>query len=339
MVYMLLPNSTVLTHSGNSHCTNSQQHGGLTPQLPALFLTTPRTAKGFVDFFSANIRNRNTRIAYFKAARGFSDWCQNHGLNDLAQLQTVHVASYIEELQLNHSAPTVRLYLAALRMLFDYLVIQQAIPFNPAHRVRGPKHSIRNGMTKVLNLKETRQLLDSIEVDSMIGRRDRALIGLMILSFARVGAAIKMRVEDYFIEGGKGWVRLHEKGNKTTCLPCHHRLNQLLEEHIGQDASTNNPKSWLFRTAANKNGNTLTERPMCQQDVHTMIRRRAKAAGIKTLVGCHSFRASGITEFLRGGGRLEVAQEMAGHLSPGTTRLYDRRDGKLSHSDIDNIEF
>ncbi len=338
MIGMLLAGTMQQTPSENSYsAAPSLRSYELTPQLPALFLTNRSAAKGFVDFFSANIRNQNTRRAYFKAASRFSAWCQTHGLNDLSRLQTVHVASFVEELQRDHSVPTVRLYLAALRMLFDFLVIQQAMPFNPSHRVRAPRHFVRKGMSKVLDLDETRQLLNSIEANRLIGRRDRALIALLVLSFARVGAAVKMRVEDYFIQGGKGWVQLHEKGNKTVSLPCHHRLSQLLEEYIGQDGLANNPKGWLFRTAANKNGVALSERPMCQQDVHAMIRRRAKAAGIKTKIGCHSFRATGITEFLKGGGRLEVAQAMAGHESPRTTQVYDRREGEVSHDEVERI--
>ncbi len=314
-----------------------RQLAELAPQLPALFLTTPRTTKGFIDFFTANIRNRNTRRAYYKAASRFSEWCQTHGLDDLAKLQTLHVSAYIEELQQDHSPPTVRQHLAALRMLFDFLVVRQVMPINPGHPVRGPRHSARKGMANVLNPDETRLLLESIKKDTPLGRRDRALIALMVFTFARVGAAVRMRVEDYFIQGRKGWVRLHEKGNKTTSLPCHHRLDEMLEKYIDQAGIANDPKGWLFRTAADKNGSALSERPMCQQDVHAMIRRRATAAGIKTKIGCHSFRASGITAFLKNGGRLETAARMAGHESTQTTRLYDRRDDEISHAEVELI--
>jgi integrase/recombinase XerD len=145
------------------------------------------------------------------------------------------VSSCVEELSQDHAALTVKLHLAALRMLFDWLVVQQVMPANPAHPVHGPKHSVKKGKTPVLNVEETRELLDAIETDTLIGLRDRALIGLMVYAFARVGAAVKMRVDDYFVQGRKGWVRLHEKGSKHTSLPCHHLLHEYLEEYINKD--------------------------------------------------------------------------------------------------------
>jgi site-specific recombinase XerD len=313
-----------------------RQLAAIAPQLPAFFVDSPRAAKGFIDFFTAAIRNRNTRRAYFKAAARFSEWCRAHGL-DLASLQTFHVSIYVEEFSQDHSAPTVKQHLAALRMLFDRLVVQQVMPANPAHPVRGPKHSVKKGKTPILNTDETRELLDAIETDTVMGLRDRALIALMVYTFARVGAAVKMRVEDYFVQGRKGWVRLHEKGSKQTSLPCHHRLDEMLEEYIAQAGFTVDPKGWLFRTAASKNGTAFTDTAMCQQDVHAMIRRRAANAGIKTKIGCHTFRATGITAYLKNGGRLEIAQQMANHESSRTTGLYDRRGDDVSLDEVERI--
>ena len=197
---------------------------------------------------------------------------------------------------------------------------------------------MKKGKTPVLSVEETRELLDSIKPDTLMGLRDRALIALMVFTFARVGAAVKMRVDDYFIQGRKGWVRLHEKGSKHTSLPCHHRLDEMLEEYITKANLTAEPKGWLFRPTASKNGTALiADHPMTQQDVHAMIRRRAAAAGIKTKIGCHTFRATGITAYLKGGGKLEIAQQMAGHESSRTTGLYDRRGDDVSLDEVERI--
>lgn len=110
-------------------------------------------------------------------------------------------------------------------MLFDWLVVGHVIDVNPAHAVRAPKYSVKKGKTPVLTPDEARELLDTIDTATLIGLRDRALIGLMVYTFARVGAAIQMRVEDYFIQGRRGWVRLHEKGGKLHTVPCHHNLD------------------------------------------------------------------------------------------------------------------
>jgi integrase/recombinase XerD len=140
----------------------------------------------------------------------------------------MHVAVYIELLTKSHSKPTVKQHLAAIRMLFDWFVTGQIVPRNPASSVRGPKHSVKKGKTSVLSAEEMRVLLDSIDIKKLIGLRDRALLGLMGYTFARVGAVVTMKVEDYYVQKRRGWVRLHEKGGKVNELPCHHNLEQFL---------------------------------------------------------------------------------------------------------------
>ena len=134
-----------------------------------------------------------------------------------------------------------------------------------------------------------------------------------------MGAVLKMRLEDVFTQGRHTWVRLHEKGGKHHQMPCHHKLESYLQQYIDtlevtalEDGLTLDPKAWTFPTAAGRSGR-LSNRPMGQADVYRMIRRRALDAGIETKIGCHSFRATGITEYLRNGGKLEVAQQMANH--------------------------
>ena len=149
----------------------------------------------YVDFFTANIRNPNTRRAYARACVRFFAWCEDRGLT-LAAIRSYDVATYIETLQQAHSAPGVKQQLAAVRMLFDWLITGQVVPFNPAAAVRGPKHVVRVGKTPVLEPAEWRKLLDSIPTETVRDLRDRALIATLTYSFARVGAALKMKVED-----------------------------------------------------------------------------------------------------------------------------------------------
>jgi integrase len=221
-------------------------------------------------------------------------------------------------------------------VLFDWLVVGQVMPSNPAHSVRGPRHSQKKGRTPVLSPEEARELLDSIETDTAVGLRDRALISLMIYTFARVGAAIAMRVEDFFMQKRRGWVRLHEKGGKEHEMPTHHKLDEYLEEYIAAVGIADDRKGPLFRTCRGRSGE-LTENGMLQSDVWRMIRRRAEAASIKTEIGCHTFRATGITAYLTNGGRLEIAQQMANHESARTTGLYDRRSDEISLDEVERI--
>ncbi len=294
----------------------------------------PEAAWRFLDFFTANIRNPHTRAAYLRAVRGFFAWAESHQITTLAGIRPIAVAAYIEDAGQRLSKPTVKQHLAAIRMLFDWLVTGQILPANPAAAVRGPRYSIRRGKTPVLSPEEVRTLLDSIETTTLIGLRDRALIALMAYTFARVGAAISLKVEDYYIQQRRGWVRLSEKNGKCNQVPCHHTLEQYLEEWLAASGFKNLPRAPLFPSL--RYGRPGTQ-PLAQSNVYLMIQRRARAAGIATRISCHSFRATGITTYLKNGGKLEIAQQMAAHESPRTTSLYDRRNDELSLDEIERV--
>ena len=300
---------------------------------PAVFLPDHKTAERFFEFFTANIRNRNTRRAYYKAVCRFSAWCEEKGLA-LAAIRPLHVAAYIEGLSADLSKPTVKQHLAALRMLFDWLVVGHALDVNPAHAVRGPKHVVKKGRTPVLDRDEARALLAAIDTGTLTGLRDRALIATMIYTFARVGAVLQMNVGDYFTQGRRGWVRLHEKGGKEHEAPCHHKLEAFLDEYIRAAGIADDKDGPLFRTTGRATGE---QHRMSQPDAYRMIQRRAKAAGIKTKIGNHSLRATGITDYLKSSGTLEHAQAMANHSSPRTTKLYDRRGDELSLDEYERV--
>jgi integrase len=195
----------------------------------------------------------------------------------------------------------VKQRLAAIRHLFDWLVTGQVVPVNPAALVRGPRHVVTSGQTPVLDPAQARALLDSIDTSTVVGLRDRARIGLMVYSFARIGAALGMTVEDVFTQNRRLWVRLREKGGKRHAMPCHHNL----EEYLTDGAELrDDPKGPLFRTIGRGTGK-LTRTVLPQANAYAMIGRRAAAAGIATKLGNHSFRATGITAYLKNGGTLE----------------------------------
>jgi site-specific recombinase XerD len=290
----------------------------------------------YVEFFTANIRNPHTRRAYARASRRFFDWCEDRGLT-LATIRPFDVATYIETLQQTHSAPGVKQQLAAVRMLFDWLITGQVMPTNPASAVRGPKHVVKTGKTPVLDGKEWRRMIDAIPTDTARDLRDRALIATLTYSFARVGAALKMRVEDLQSKGSGWLIRLHEKGGKHHTMPCHHALAEALHAYIAPAGIAADRKGFLFRTSRGHIGTALSDQPMTQPDAWRMIRRRAAAVGIMAPIGNHSFRATGITAYLSNGGALEHAQEMAAHESPRTTKLYDRTKERLTQDEVERI--
>ncbi len=305
--------------------------------MPAVFAGSAQAERRFWEFFTTQISNDNTRKSYFNAVRYFAAWCQSRNIAELRQVEPMHIAAYLKALEKEErSAPTIKQHLAALRMLFDWLVIGQVIPLNPAHAVRGPKHIVKKGKTPVLNTDEARALLDKIDTTTLPGLRDRALIGVMVYTFARVNAALEMKVIDYYVQGRRGWVHLHEKGGKEHTVPCHHNLEAYIDEYIVAAGIAEDADGWLFRTAAGRTG-SLTISQMWQQDAYRMIQRRAKAAGIKTKIGNHTFRATGITAYMKNGGKLETAQQIAGHESPRTTKLYDRREEEISLDEVERI--
>ena len=305
--------------------------------LPAIVAEAPEPARvRFLEFFAAAIRNPNTRRAYAHAVGEFLAWCAQAGVSSMTEVQPLHVAAWIELQTQTLSAPTVKQHLAAIRHLFDWLVTGQIVPHNPAASVRGPSHTTRKGKTPVLDASEARQLLDSIDVTTPIGLRDRALIALMVFSFARVGAALAMRVDDVYTQNKRLWVRLREKGSKQHEMPCHHTLEAYLHAYLkgaGIDAEGKGP---LFRTIQRGTGR-LNTTALPQANAYAMVRRRALAAGINMKIGNHTFRATGITAYLKNGGTLENAASMANHASTRTTQLYDRRRGAISLDEVERI--
>ena len=180
-------------------------------------------------------------------------------------------------------------------------------------------------------------MLDSINVSHLIGLRDRALIAVMVYSFARVSAVVGMRVGDYYANGKRGWIRLHEKGGKFHEVPAHHNAEAYLDAYIAAAGIAEDSKGPLFRTTLGKT-RKLTDKPMSRTDALRMIKRRSKEAGLSARVCCHTFRATGITAYLENGGTLEHAQAIAAHESPRTTKLYDRTSDQITLDEVERIQ-
>ena len=265
----------------------------------------------------------------------FLEWCEEQcrGLKDL---EPFVIAAYIEHLMTTRSAPTVKQHLAAIRMLMDWLVIGQVIPFNPAASVRGPRYVVKKGKTLVLSPGQARELIESIDTSTLIGLRDRALIATMVYSFARVSAVVGMNVDDYWQNGKRCWLRLHEKGGKEHDVPAHHKAEEYLDVYVQIAGIAEEQKSPLFRTADGR-ADRLTSIRMDRRDAWQMIRRRASVAGLPHRTCCHTFRATGITAYLENGGTIENAQAIAAHESPRTTKLYDRTSDEITLDEIERI--
>ena len=290
----------------------------------------PSAQRRLVEFFTAEIRNPNTRLAYAAAAGRFFAWCETRNLA-LGAITPFAVASYVDQMQDRYALPTIKQHLSAIRALPDYLVVGQVLPANPAAPVRGPKHVVKQGKTPVFSAGETRTLLDSIDLGRPAGLRDRALLATMVYSFARVGAVVGMNVEDYYRQGKRWWLRLHEKGGKFHQVPAHHNAEAYLEV-----AGIGNEKGTPLWRSMRRDG-SFSENRMSRVDVFRMVKRRARRAELGVAANCHTFRATNITAYLLNGGSVENAQAIAAHESPRTTKLYDRTADDISLDEIERI--
>ena len=311
-------------------------HGG--ERIPAIIsLAGEKALLSFVNYFTAEIPNENTRRAYLQAWREFSKWAEGRGVR-LEEVRPFMLAAYREELGKRYHVRSVKQHLSALRRLFDQLVIDQVIPLNPAAAVRGPKFSSKHGVTPILTDEETRKLFNSLDTSHVVGLRDRAILSVLVYAVARVGAVTAMQVKDFYPQGRRWKVRLHEKGGKLHEVWCHHNLEQYLHDYIEAAGIAEDKAAPLFRSTMGKT-RTLTGNGLDRRNVYDMIQRRSREAGLEMKIGCHSFRATGITLYMENKGTIGEAQKLANHADPRTTKLYDRSGDTVSLDEIEKIRF
>ncbi|MET3927623.1 tyrosine-type recombinase/integrase [Devosia sp. 2618] len=306
------------------------------PGLQIVANSGERAYSEVLEFFTAQIRNRNTRTAYHQAVRNFFIWAENSGLQRLEAIKPIHVATWVELLGRSYAIPSVKLKLTAVMMLFDWLVVKQVVATNPAKSVRSPRYSIQSGRTPVLSAQEARRLLDGIETKTVIGRRDKALVSLMLYTFVRVGAALAIRLRDITVREHRLWVRLLEKGGKVHEMPCHHELEIALRAY-SVDLESEASDTFLFRSVSRTG--RLTANRLYPANAYQRVQHHAFSAGIENHITSHSFRATGITTYLLNKGSLEQAAKMANHSSTRTTQLYDRRSDSVAVSEVERIRF
>ena len=309
--------------------------GGLL--LPALVERAgQRASEAFFQFFAAEIPNANTRENYLRDVTRFFTWCQERGF-DILTVTPIHVAGYREELRQELAATTVKRHFSALRMLYSYWVERGVLERNPVREVKTEKISRSEGKTPALSVDLMKQLFGSFDTESVVGLRDRAFIGVMAYTFARVSAVCDLRLKDYLEQGRSTLLRFREKGGKEKEIPCHHLLEQYLDDYIAK-AQISDRDAYLFPSARGRTGE-LGASSFHRSDAWAMVRRRLRDAGIVGEFSNHSFRATGITTFLENSGTIEAAQYIAGHADSRTTKLYDRRSQRAALEDLERVRY
>lgn len=304
-------------------------------ELPTLIRDAGTAARfAFEEFLHGKIRNRFTRKAYFHAVKRFSNWCAERQL-DLVRVAPADVGRYLDAMMV--STPTRKLHLAALRRFFDELVMRHVVILNPALSVRTERHQAVEGKTPEISIQQARRLLKAIDFSHDVGRRDRAVIGILIYTAARVGAVAKLRRSDFYWSGDQFCLRFHEKNGKVREIPVRHDLSLTIVdylEHSGIQYAS--PTAPLFRSTVRKS-RKLTQNAMTADDMGRMMKRRLRDAGLSTRFSPHSFRVTTITDLLEQGVPLADVQYLAGHADPRTTRLYDRRMQRVTRNIVERI--
>ncbi len=323
---------------------------GLGAWLPdVLHLTHPKAPQITCDFLGRR-KNVHTQKAYGRTLKAFLLWVERAEYPTLAALTATDVSNYVKGLQRSsRSAPqplsnrTRAQIIACLRRYFNDLVRGGALPSNPAAAIETFAVKVKVGHYKALEPSDMARLLDSIDAKTLQGLQDRAIIGLMAYSCARVGAVVKMKLGDVYEQAGRLHVCLNEKRDARHYMPCHPELEDYLRGFLSQTtgaAPTDcdpNPAKWLFRRW-DKKRKRLSGRPLTHMICYAMVKRRTRAIGLDGVTN-HSFRATGITTFLRSGGALDDARRLANHSSVNTTKLYDHRTQAVSEADVQRISY
>ncbi|QDT53867.1 Tyrosine recombinase XerC [Caulifigura coniformis] len=303
--------------------------------MPRLIMEAGTAAEfAWDEFFAATLRNPHTRAAYRRAVVRFLTWAEQFDL-PLARLTPALAGRFITEYQ--GSAPSRKLALAALRSFFDLLVVRQAAFLNPFSSVRGERFSVIEGKTPEIGKDNARRLLASITASRPVGLRDRAIIGVLVYTAARAGAVASLRLRDFAHDGTQYGFRFAEKGGKSRFIPCRADLQAIMLDYLATiDTDAESKDAPLFRSVAGRTGQ-LTAKPIRGIDVYRLMKRRLKEAGLPTSYSPHSSRVTVITDLLEQGVPLEDVQALAGHSDSRTTKLYDRRQKKITRNLVERI--
>jgi site-specific recombinase XerD len=300
-----------------------------------ILLLGGKAESAFWRFFEHETKSENTRQAYLIALYRFLDWCRDKGTP--RELTADDIRAYLNQHQ--GSVSTVKQHLAAIRKVLDYLVNQGILASNPARDVKGPKAVNTQIKTPLLTPEQARAMLDSIDTSHLIGLRDRALISILLYSFARVSTAVALCVKDYTVRDEVAYLELPERSGKSTSVPLHPNARIYLEAYLEKAGIEVEPYSPLFRSSnRSRNRNQILAKPMTRKSVLKMLKRRICENGLPDNICAQSLRGTGIAAYLRGGGDIEIAARIAGHETVRSTQAYLREDVRVSISEIQRID-
>jgi integrase len=308
--------------------------GNLAPSASSEY-KRQKTAETFLNILEGRIRNENTRNAYKAAWRSFFEFCSVYKL-ELERVKPYHFGLWLK--RYSGSVATQRQHLAAIRLLFDHLLEKGVVELNPAARAKPPRLERETSHTPVFEEDEIKAFLSAIKPDSLMDIRDKALFSVLLYGWARVSAVVALKVEDYYQRKGERWLRLAEKRGKIHEVPVHSKAREAIDQWLRASGLGSNPSAPLF-PAFGKDKKTVELRHMDRTSIWRLVQARARACGLEKRVCCHSFRATGITEYMNAGGSLDIAQRIAGHSELSTTKIYDRSQDRVTIAEIERVSF
>jgi integrase/recombinase XerD len=288
-----------------------------------------------LNILEGRIQNPNTRNAYKVAWRRFFEFCSIYKL-ELDRVKPYHFGLFLK--RHDGSVASQRQHLAAIRLLFDHLLEQGVVESNPAARAKPPRLQRETSHTPVFDKDEITVFLAAIKPQSPLDIRDKALFSVLAYSWARVSAVAALKVGDYYQREGQYWLKFHEKRGKIHEVPVHSKAKGAVDQWLRASGLGVQPSAPLFPAFA-EDKKTIQLRHMDRRTIWWLVKARAKASGITKPVCCHSFRATGITEYMNYGGTLDIAQRIAGHAQLSTTKIYDHSQDRLTVAEIERVCF
>lgn len=286
------------------------------------------------EFFLARISNPHTRVAYERVIRRFLGWVESYA-TDLAQVTPAMVGVFLRELKV--SPPSQKLALSALRSFFQLLTERHLVVLNPAASVRSERFRVDEGRTPEITPLQSRTLLQSIDVTSIVGTRDKAVIATLIFTAARAGAVANLKRGHLQQESGQWILLFREKNGVQRKIPVRHDLQLMLQDYLDDaDLLGIDRELPLFRSFQGRSAR-LSSKPITAIDICRMVKKRCHEAGLSNSLSPHGFRVGTITDLLKQGVPLEDVSFLAGHADMRTTRLYDRRQREVTRNIVERI--
>ncbi len=292
-----------------------------------------------VEWF-ANIKNENTRKAYRADLSAFMKFTGIEPPEEFRVITRSHVIAWRKNLERQNLSPaSIRRKLSAVSDLFEYLCESNAVTHNPVRGVARPKDGANEGKTPALSDAQAKALGDAPPENTLKGRRDRAILSVLLYHALRRAELCTLRVKDFSLRRGVKNFTVHGKGGKIRYVPVHPKAVRLIEEYLLVAGHAEEGDGPLFRVITNRSSQkALGISPgSIYRDV---VARYARELGILSEgVGPHSLRATAATNALEHGSDIARVQEWLGHSSISTTRLYDKRHMRAEDSPTFKVEY